>query len=93
VAKAYPLLAELRRDDAAPPLWAKLMYLESEAVVRTMLALKDLGIPSLSVQDSIIVQQERETLARETLSTFYKVTTGATPRITTASAYVVAGEL
>jgi hypothetical protein len=26
VARAYLLLAELRRDDAAPPLWAKLMY-------------------------------------------------------------------
>jgi hypothetical protein len=49
VARAYPLLAELRRDDATPPLWAKLMYLESEAILTTMLALADLGIPSLSV--------------------------------------------
>jgi hypothetical protein len=38
VARAYPLLAELRRDDAAPPLWAKLMYLESKAILKTMLA-------------------------------------------------------
>jgi hypothetical protein len=61
VAKAYPLLAGLRRNDAQPPIWARLMYLESEAVLRTMLALKDLGVPSLSVQDSIIVQRERGT--------------------------------
>ncbi|HKD30994.1 MAG TPA: hypothetical protein VKC66_34435 [Xanthobacteraceae bacterium] len=33
VAGAYPLLAELRRDTAQPPLWARLMYLESEAVL------------------------------------------------------------
>ena len=50
MAAVYPLLlAELRDDEAQPPIWAKLMYLESEAVLRTMLALKDLNIPSLSV--------------------------------------------
>lgn len=91
VAKAHPLLAELRRNDAQPPIWAKLMYLESEAVLRTMLALKDLGIPSLSVQDSIIVQQERGRLARETLSALYRAATGATPRITTPITMAVAG--
>jgi hypothetical protein len=58
-----------------------------------MLALKDLNVPSLSVQDSIIVQGDRETLARETLSNLYKATTGATPRIATAVVdTVVAGE-
>jgi hypothetical protein len=41
-----------------------------------MLALKDLNVPSLSVQDSIIVQRDRETLAIETLSNLYKATTG-----------------
>jgi hypothetical protein len=52
-----------------PPIWARL----------TMLALKDLNVPSLSVQDSIIVQGDRETLARETLSNLYKATTAAAP--------------
>jgi hypothetical protein len=42
VAKAYPLLAGLRQDDAEPPIWARLMYLERKAVFQTMLALKDL---------------------------------------------------
>jgi hypothetical protein len=65
VVRAYPLLAELRQNDAEPPIWAKLMYLESEAVLRTMLALVDLGIPSLSVQDSIIVQRNNEHRARD----------------------------
>jgi len=83
-AAAYPLLAELRHDDAQPPIWAKLMYLESEAVLRTMLALKDLNIPSLSVQDGIIVPQDSMELSKDTLSRFYRATTGATPHITTA---------
>jgi hypothetical protein len=81
VARAYPLLAELRRDDAKPPLWAKLMYLESEAILRTMLTLADLGIPSLSVQDSIIVPQDSVQLAKSTLSVCYRSTTGAIPYV------------
>jgi hypothetical protein len=83
VARAYPRLAELRQDDAQPPIWAKLMYLESEAVLKTMLALKDLSIPSLSVQDSIIVPQDSTQLAKDTLSRFYRAITGATPHIHT----------
>jgi hypothetical protein len=81
VARAYPLLAELRRDVVEPPLWAKLMYLESEAILKTMLTLADLGIPSLSVQDSIIVPQDSVERARGTLRKFYEDITGATPYI------------
>ena len=81
VAKAYPLLEQLRRDDAEPPIWAKLMYLESEAVLKTMLALKDLGIPSLSVHDSILVPRDSEVLAKATLAEHYHVTTRAIPNI------------
>jgi hypothetical protein len=83
VARAYPLLAELRRDDAQPPIWAKLMFLESEAVLKTMLTLKDLNIPSLSVHDSLIIQRDNRQRARDTLSELYKATTGATPCIVT----------
>jgi hypothetical protein len=53
-----------------------------------MLALKNLNVPSLSVQDSIIVQGDRETLARETLSNLYKATRRA-PHIATAVADTV----
>jgi hypothetical protein len=83
VATAYPLLRELRQNDAEPPIWAKLMYLESEAVLNTMLALKDLGIPSLSVHDSILVPRDSEELAKVTLAEHYHVTTGAIPNIVT----------
>jgi hypothetical protein len=50
VAKAYPLLAGLRQDDAEPPIWARLMYLERKAVFQTMLALKDLTKPHEAVE-------------------------------------------
>jgi hypothetical protein len=62
-------------------------------MLRTMLALRDLDVPSFSVQDSIIVQRDREMLAGETLSNLYKATTGAAPRIaTTVADTLVAGD-
>jgi hypothetical protein len=81
VDKAYPLLTGLRQDDAEPPIWARLMYLESQAVFLTTLALKDLNIPSLPVHDSVIVTRDKEQTAREVLSKFYEDTTGAMPHI------------
>jgi len=85
VANAYPLLAELRQDEPEPPLWARLMYLESQALFGTMLALKALGIPSLSVHDSLIVRDDREKTARDTLSRLYAAATEAIPHIVTKS--------
>jgi hypothetical protein len=79
VANAYPLLADLRQDDAEPPIWARLMCLESQALFRTMMALKDVGVPSLSVHDSLIVPLDNEQRARAMLSDLYRETTGATP--------------
>jgi hypothetical protein len=88
VARAYPLLAKLRKDSGQavdgrppPPIWARLMYLESEAIFQTMLALKDLNIPSLPVHDSLIVTTDHEQTARETLSKLYSDITGAVPLI------------
>jgi hypothetical protein len=81
VAKAYPLLAGLRQDEAEVPIWARLMYLESEALFRTTLTLRNLNIPSLPVHDSLIVIRDNELTAREALSKFYEDTTGATPHI------------
>jgi hypothetical protein len=81
VARAYPLLAELRQDDAQPPVWATLNYLESEAVLRTMLTLKDLEVPSLSVHDGILVPRDSEALAKVTLEEHYHAATTAIPYI------------
>jgi hypothetical protein len=78
VRKAYPLLADLRRDNAQPPVWARLQFLESEAVLQTMLTLRAAGVPSLSVHDSLIVPGDDAELARHTLSEMYRLTAGAT---------------
>jgi hypothetical protein len=83
VARAYPLLAGLRQDEAEPPIWATLMYLESQALFRTMLALQERGIPSLSVHDSLIVQHDNEQVARGALAELYRAATGATAHIVT----------
>jgi hypothetical protein len=81
VAEAHPLLAELRSDDKKPPLWAVLMFMESEAILTTTLGLMQRGIPSLSVHDSLIVPQRHKTTATELLRASYKATTKATPFI------------
>jgi hypothetical protein len=83
VAEAYPLLAGLRQGETRPPIWATLMYLESQALLRTMLALQERGIPSLSVHDSLIVQRDNEQTARAALSELYRAATGATAHIVT----------
>jgi hypothetical protein len=83
VAKAYPALAALRRDDPQPPIWARLQFLESEAVLRSMLALQAEGVPSLSVHDSLVVPLDSEQLARDALSQAYNAIAGARPFIVT----------
>lgn len=84
VARAYPIMAKLQQHGAQPPIWATLMYLESQAIFRTMLGLQERGIPSLCVHDSLIVQRDKEKTARATLSELYKAATGASPHIVTA---------
>jgi hypothetical protein len=81
VRKAYPLVGGLRRDDTQPPIWAKLQFLESEAVLQTMLTLRGAGIPSLSVHDSLIVPHDNAELARDTLREMYRLTAGATSNV------------
>jgi hypothetical protein len=75
---AYPLVGDLRRDNAQPRIWAKLLFLESEAVLQTMLALQAAGVPSLSVHDSLIVPRDNAELAGNTLREMYNLTAGAT---------------
>jgi hypothetical protein len=58
------------------------MFLESQAVLRTMLALKDAGIPSLSVHDSLLVPRDCTQQAKDALSSSYAAMTGAIPFIT-----------
>ena len=62
--------------------WADLMYLESEAIVRTMLALIDKGVPSMPVHDSLIVPRSAGHLTAELLKSNYQALTGSVPKLT-----------
>ena len=75
----YPLLKEwgkLALD------WADLMFLESKAVLGTMLELMTgHGVPSLSVHDSLIVPQSRTKLAELILGRNYYEVVGVRPML------------
>jgi hypothetical protein len=56
--------------------WADLMYLESVVITSTMVALmRDHGIPSLAVHDSLIVPQSAITVAATTLRAHFQSVT------------------
>jgi hypothetical protein len=56
VLQAFPLLARLGETvEGRERGWAELMYIESQAVLGTMIQLMHMKIPSLAVHDSIIV--------------------------------------
>jgi hypothetical protein len=78
IMQSIPLLAKLGEHKTRIG-WAELMYLESEAMVATMLELMDDHIPSLAVHDSIIVPAFKEQRARSVLTDCYKKITTATP--------------
>jgi hypothetical protein len=59
-----------------------LMFLESEAIVGTMLRLmREHGVVSLSVHDSLIAPRSQLDLARETLCTEYERAVGVKPNL------------
>lgn len=79
VTKAIPMLADWPDMDID---CFELMYLESEAVVKTMLRLERAhGVVCLSVHDSIIVPISRAQLACVVLVEEYARATGASPRL------------
>jgi hypothetical protein len=78
IVQSIPLLAKLGEHKTRIG-WAELMYLESHAMVATMLELMDDHIPSLAVHDSIIVPAIKEQRARSVLTDCYKKITTATP--------------
>jgi hypothetical protein len=78
IVQSIPLLAKLGELKTRIG-WAELMYLESHAMVATMLELMDDHIPSLAVHDSIIVPAIKEQRARSVLTDCYRKITTATP--------------
>jgi hypothetical protein len=80
VMQAFPLLANLsQHKDGRGHGWAELMYLESQAMLATMLELMNDHIPSLAVHDSIIVPVVKEQQATSILKKCYRRITKATP--------------
>jgi hypothetical protein len=75
--KAYPLLERWPEDNRT---WADLMWIESEAIISTMLELKrERNVPSLAVHDSLLVPQSQRRLAEWKLHVCYERVTGVLP--------------
>ncbi len=70
ILKAFPLLQDWPNCEVR---WYHLMYLESQAILSTLLTLKDdYGIPAYTVHDSIIVPASAEQTAMKCLVNSYK---------------------
>jgi hypothetical protein len=74
--KLYPLLEKWGTEDFG---WSDLMFIESQAMIGAMRELMSLGIPSLSVHDSLIVPASKQEVAERTLSMHYLKETGTVP--------------
>lgn len=70
---AHPVLKRLGERVGGRKLrWAEVMYAESQAILRTMLGLMEVGVPSLAVFDSIIVPVSQHHLAMGKLGWEYR---------------------
>jgi len=81
----YPELREWGRPlKGRVHCWADLMWIESAAVLATMLTLiREHSIPSLSVHDSLIVPASKVEVASKTLTKMFSGLTGARPLLET----------
>jgi hypothetical protein len=82
--KAYPLLERWPEDEFT---WADLMWLESEAIFRAMLALKERNIPSLAIHDSLMVPLAHRGVTEWQMSVCYEQITGVQPIVRTRVPY------
>ena len=64
--------------------WGTLMYIESEAIIRTMEELMEQGVVSLPIHDSLIVSVPETFRAYKLLEKNYRGLCGADPQITVA---------
>ena len=76
--RKYPLMARWRD---LKETWADLMWLESEAVVSTVMLLMRSGVPSLPVHDSLIIPASAAAMASDILSNNYNHVCGVTPAL------------
>jgi hypothetical protein len=80
VLETYPDLNRLTDDHDR---WAELQFIESQAVIATMLYLKRThSVPSLSVYDALIAPSSKASLVHGVLSTHYEKVVGVKPILT-----------
>jgi hypothetical protein len=80
--EAFPALKKL--EDHSQP-WARLQFLEAEAVIGTMLILmREHRVPSLSMHDGIIVPRSETELAKAVLMGEFRRVVGVEPMVTVA---------
>ena len=88
---AFPALRKLEN---CSDIWADLQFIESEAVISTMLVLMHKhGVPSLSMHDGIIVPKSKAELAKRVLSQQYRHFVGVRPMLTVEPEIVRAEDL
>jgi hypothetical protein len=87
VTKQYPLIAQLQEPIRGRVRgWPDFMFLESKAMVATMLDLKrNHDVPSLAVHDSLIVQASKTELAIRVLKARFKDISGKEAQVILSS--------
>ena len=79
VLEYFPFMADLPSEDIG---WSKLMYMESEIVIGTMLELmNEHNAPALPVYDCVIVRKSDQELAMRILSKHFHKQTGLVPKL------------
>jgi hypothetical protein len=84
ILQRHPVLARWPNTDEG---YLRLMFLEAEIIISTMLRLKrEHGIPSLPVHDSVLVAHKHRDIAASFLSEEFHKRAGVTPRLKIKSA-------
>ena len=79
VLEYFPFMADLPSEDIG---WSKLMHLESEIVIGTMLELmNEHNAPALPLHDCVIVRKSDQESAMRILSEQFQKQTGLVPKL------------
>ena len=78
ITKHYPFLATMRKEEHG---WGTLQYIEANIIIYTMLELKEIGIPSFPVHDSLIVKETDRMTCMGLLENQFAKVTGIKPII------------
>src|SRR4029077_13346908 len=89
--EAFPALKKLEEYS---DIWADLQFIESEAIIGTMLILmRTHRVPSFSTHDGLIVPRSKADLAKTILAKEYRRTVGVEPMLTVEPENLYGGAL